>query len=232
MTVFLDTASNFHPYECDGPGRCIHCDRTVTDGHDPATCALCDDGMPAPATDEAVSETLPEVRQEQRAPVRAVGLDEFTASSEAPFVVTRDAVVWTDTGEVVRWEDPLDCTDALEAVRDYERTLRELKAELTRHLVEEAQRQGVKTLDLGDGRKVEIRGGAETVYDAEQLEAALRDAGMPEERIREVVVETVAYKVDARKAKAAASANPAYADAVEAARTVQEKPHAVSIKRR
>lgn len=41
-TLFIDTSSNFHPYECDGPGKCIHCDRGKTDTHDPATCALCD----------------------------------------------------------------------------------------------------------------------------------------------------------------------------------------------
>ena len=41
--VWLDAASNFHPYECDGPGKCVHCDRLyVTGEHDPATCALCD----------------------------------------------------------------------------------------------------------------------------------------------------------------------------------------------
>jgi hypothetical protein len=53
--VFFDTASNFHPYECDGPGKCVHCDRrvvvyTADEGtssfeHDPVTCALCDDGL-------------------------------------------------------------------------------------------------------------------------------------------------------------------------------------------
>lgn len=63
MTVFFDTSSNMHPYECDGPGRCVHCDRrivTYTFGesethltghyqHHPADCALCDpdyDGQP------------------------------------------------------------------------------------------------------------------------------------------------------------------------------------------
>jgi len=39
--VFLDGASNFHPYECNGPGWCIHCDRLVTPNHDPEHCALC-----------------------------------------------------------------------------------------------------------------------------------------------------------------------------------------------
>lgn len=42
MTVFVDTSENFHPYECDGPGKCRHCDRRVSEGHDPAACGLCD----------------------------------------------------------------------------------------------------------------------------------------------------------------------------------------------
>ena len=69
--LFLDPSSNFHPYECDGPGKCIHCDRkttyrgegwerhhaldTIEDAkwtidHDPKVCALCDpeyDGGPS-----------------------------------------------------------------------------------------------------------------------------------------------------------------------------------------
>lgn len=39
---FLDRSDNFHPYECDGIGVCVHCDRLPGKGHDPATCALCD----------------------------------------------------------------------------------------------------------------------------------------------------------------------------------------------
>lgn len=47
MTLFLDPASNFHPYECDGPGKCVHCDRVQSETHDPATCMLCQyDGAP------------------------------------------------------------------------------------------------------------------------------------------------------------------------------------------
>lgn len=46
--IFIDPSSNLHPFECDY-GKCIHCDRRLTDDHDPATCALCDDGMNAEA---------------------------------------------------------------------------------------------------------------------------------------------------------------------------------------
>lgn len=42
MSTFLCGSSSLHPYECDGPGECPHCDRRLLVGHDPATCALCD----------------------------------------------------------------------------------------------------------------------------------------------------------------------------------------------
>lgn len=50
--IYYDTSSNFHPFECDGKGKCVHCDRVTVTGsngmgdvvvtHDPATCSLCD----------------------------------------------------------------------------------------------------------------------------------------------------------------------------------------------
>jgi hypothetical protein len=40
--AYVDTAENFHPYECDGPGSCRHCDRRTDPSHNPAVCALCD----------------------------------------------------------------------------------------------------------------------------------------------------------------------------------------------
>lgn len=46
MSGFYDTASNFHPFECDGPGKCIHHDRemgvTHLPEHDEGTCRICD----------------------------------------------------------------------------------------------------------------------------------------------------------------------------------------------
>lgn len=61
MSGFYDTSSNFHPFECDVPGKCVHCDRRITyvgraEGkqtpnsvrdwqieHDPEKCALCEE---------------------------------------------------------------------------------------------------------------------------------------------------------------------------------------------
>lgn len=46
--LIFDTASNFHPYECDGKGKCPHCDLRLEPGHDPTLCALCDVTVPYP----------------------------------------------------------------------------------------------------------------------------------------------------------------------------------------
>jgi ferredoxin len=53
---FFDTSSNFHPYECDGRGSCIHCDLTVTETHQPKTCALCNDTSPSALQKMTVAE--------------------------------------------------------------------------------------------------------------------------------------------------------------------------------
>ena len=34
-------ASSMHPYQCDGPGKCPHCDRRRLKDHNPKTCFLC-----------------------------------------------------------------------------------------------------------------------------------------------------------------------------------------------
>ena len=54
------------------------------------------------------------------------------------------------------------------------------------------------------------------VYDAEAIEEGLREAGMSEERIREIVKEEVTYKVVAKEAKKAAAASEKYAAIVDA----------------
>lgn len=39
--INICTTEDFHPYECDGPGECSHCDKKKFEGHDPEKCALC-----------------------------------------------------------------------------------------------------------------------------------------------------------------------------------------------
>jgi hypothetical protein len=141
------------------------------------------------------------------------------------------SLVVPGVGEIVNLDDYRSCATALDGIRDLEQQLREVKAELQRAIAHEAERQGTKTLIIEGGRKAVLFGGRELSYDAERLELGLREAGMPEERIREIVEETVTYKVKAVEAKRAASANPEYAYVVDSCRTEIETPVRVSIRR-
>lgn len=131
-------------------------------------------------------------------------------------------------GEIVNLDDARQVAVALDGVRDLERQLRDVKSELTRALIHESKQQGTKTLHM-EGIKAVIKSGDETIYDAEEIEIGLREAGMPEDRIRLVVVETTSYKVDAVKAKQAAGANPAYAKVIDANKRTEEKSASVTL---
>ena len=133
-------------------------------------------------------------------------------------------------GELVDLDQPNQVAQALEAVREATKALDYARRILTEELVDEARRQGTKTLHLSK-LDVEITGGTRTEYDAHKLQLMLRSLGMPEHRISEVVVETVTYKVHGTRIKSVASANPDYADAINACRTVVEIPWRVSVKR-
>jgi len=131
-------------------------------------------------------------------------------------------------GQVVNLEDAGECALALDALRDLEYQLRMAKTELTRALVHASQQAGTKTLHL-PGAKATISGGSETQYDADALIPALLASGMSPERVSEIVVETVTYKVSAVEAKRAAEANPVYAEIIDAHTTTVEKAFSVSV---
>lgn len=134
-------------------------------------------------------------------------------------------------GELVSLDDENQCANALSALRDFEYQVREAKSILSAALAERGRVLGTQTLTLKDGRKATIKGSTETHYDAELIEQGLRELGMPEERIREIIVETVQYKVVAGEAKRAAAANEEYANVIEGAKTVIEKPAYITIQR-
>ena len=136
------------------------------------------------------------------------------------------------TGELVDPNDEQACARALATLRDFDQQIREAKSALTFAIVERSKILGSKTIPLDDGRVATVSSSREVVYDAEAIERAFRDLGMPEQRIREIVEETVTYKVKAVEAKRAAGANPDYDRVVkENARDVEKTPY-VSIRRR
>lgn len=144
---------------------------------------------------------------------------------------TSRELVIRHTGEVVNLADPDQCVWALESIRDLEADLRMAKTELSRAIAAEGLRQGTHTLTLSDGRKAVLSGGRQYEWDGEGLKASLLAAGMPAERVAQVVEEVVTYKVSAVEAKRAASANPAYMAAVDLNRRETETPVRVSVRR-
>ena len=139
-----------------------------------------------------------------------------------------DVVVLPATGEVVDLNDSGQVARAYREVRELEEQLKGAKAVLTEALVVASQIEGSKTLHTGGG-KVVVKGGQDVVWNAQELKRDLLAAGMPAERVRDIVVETIEYRVVSSEAKRAAAANPAYAAAVASNRTTYPKRPYVSV---
>jgi hypothetical protein len=115
---------------------------------------------------------------------------------------------------------------ALAAAREVKRRADEAIRFLTGFVVEESRRQGTKTLRT-DAGKLEVSGGPKTVYDPADLAQALRDAGVPEERVDAAVRQEFTYKVDHAVLRQLVAANPAYAAAIKSVARTEEKPFQV-----
>lgn len=134
------------------------------------------------------------------------------------------------TGEVISKDDPAACAKALDEVRDLEWKLKDLKRWLTSALVEEARRQGTKTLHL-EGVTAVVSFDAETTeWDVTEL-VKLLDMGLPESRYAKLVREEISYKVDANVAKQIAGANAEYALVIERAKRKVPRSDSATIKR-
>lgn len=161
------------------------------------------------------------------------GLEEVEpVSVEVERIERREEIVLPHSGQLIDPHDARQCIFALDELRSMERHIAEAKRTLSEAIAAECRRQGTKSISVQGGRRAEIRGGEEKVYDAEGLERDLRALGMPEERLREIVTETVTHSVVAKEAKRAAGANEEYARAVERNTTKIERPLSVTIRRR
>jgi hypothetical protein len=135
------------------------------------------------------------------------------------------------TGEIVDLADPASCAVALSRVNELLSFLQEVKGSITESFVEQTRMLGKNDIPLGDGTCVKVTHNYDLAWDHHALEDALRAAGMPEERIAEIVVEEVSYKVKALEANKAAKTNPEYAAAIEASRTKVERRPTISLPR-
>jgi hypothetical protein len=129
----------------------------------------------------------------------------------------------------------VDCSQAdLAAV--YVENLRQTKAvidkaikEASDHLLARMRADGTSKLDLAHvtaTRKVTRK----YHTDVDELEAELREAGLSEERLGELIVETVERKVAANVVKSLANNNPAYGAIIEKHRRVVSETESVETK--
>jgi hypothetical protein len=141
------------------------------------------------------------------------------------------AIVDVSTGELIDPSDIAAVAACLKRLREFELVivLGEFAA-CEEALIEEMTRLGRKTLRVG-GLEARQSGGSETVWDAQKLERGLRKAGLPEERLNELVKMEVTYKVDGAVARQLAGANPKYERVIKRSKSKVEKKVYVSVKR-
>ena len=146
-------------------------------------------------------------------------------------VAKRDLPIDQRLGEL-DLDNVVECAVLLDDIRTLEAQLAAAKARVTAAIVARATVDGETSYDLPGRMRATITSGKRSSVAADVLEAKLREAGMPESRIGEIVQQEVSYKVDLRAAKKAGTANPAYAQALADATTVHESQPSVTIRRR
>jgi hypothetical protein len=139
------------------------------------------------------------------------------------------ALVLAHTGEVVDLGDERQIAKAYKEVKALQYALNEGLRRLRSAMGERSSVLLTKTIYVDGVGKVQVKNTTETVWDADGLMEALREAEVPEEIIGEIVTETITYKVDAARAKQAASANPKIGEIIEAHKRIVPKIPDISI---
>ena len=154
-------------------------------------------------------------------------------------LVTTQSLIETDpvftirlTGQIIDLREPAEVANALSDVREAKRQLDAIRQLLEDVLRLESSRQGTKTLHLEDGLTAVVSGGNRPEYDLPVLADMLRDAGLPEDRLEQLIVATISYRLDQSVARQLRSANPAYAAALDACRRDVPAPWRVNIERK
>jgi hypothetical protein len=132
------------------------------------------------------------------------------------------------TGELVSPDDPPAIARAVAEVAELQRRLYEFRTDLTALLVEEAKLQGTKTLHL-PGTTVTLSGGTKTKWDVDKLRE-LELAGLPAERLNELLRPAVTYSPSGTIARQLVGANPDYRRIIEEARSEEPAPWRATVK--
>lgn len=158
----------------------------------------------------------------------ATGDGSLVAGLEAEPIELARVLVVPGIGEVVRLDNAPAVARALAAVKTLLGQAATAKRDLEDALAWHSTRAGTKTLRYGTVEAV-VKSNNETEWDIERLRDELRAAGLPEERLGELIRETVEYKVNAAVARQVAGANPEYARIIEGCKTVLEKRPSVTV---
>ena len=133
-----------------------------------------------------------------------------------------DALVIPGTGEIVEPDDPAAVARALDGLGALQRQLGDVRRHLIELLVEEAQRQGTKTLHV-QGGKVTLTGGTRTRWDLDKLNE-LEQAGLPAERLNAFLRPKVTWSPDGNVARQLRGANEEYRRIIDEARITEPAP--------
>lgn len=134
------------------------------------------------------------------------------------------------TGEVIPLSTPEECAAAITKLDQIFEALKLAKREIAEATRELSETHMTKTMELGDGRKLVLRGGQETEYDADEIRADLIDAGIEEKLVDEIVLmQPVSYRLDVRRARRAADANATVAGILRDHSRTIPKPFYASI---
>ncbi len=133
-----------------------------------------------------------------------------------------------ETGELLE-PTTANAVTVIQAARTMRSRLHDVVAQATAWLADESARQGTKTLHAGSSSVV-LSGGRTDEYDPLELMNYLRNAGLPEQRVDDAVTTIIDYRVNRSVLRQLAAANPEYADAIEQAKRVVEKPIRATIK--
>lgn len=121
------------------------------------------------------------------------------------------------TGELVPYGDVPALAEAVRVVKERRDHLNDVIAAFNHAIIQESTRQGTRTLNIGR-TTVKVSADHETEWDIELLQEGLLAAGIPQERLEELVVAKVEYKVNGTVARQLSGANPEYKTAIEAAK--------------
>jgi hypothetical protein len=121
------------------------------------------------------------------------------------------------TGELVPTGDMKAVADTLVQLREHQNKVRDAITAFSEAAIAESVRVGSRTLNASGGIRIEVTAATEVEWDIPHL-SKLRDHGLPEERLNELVKTNITFKVDGAVARQLAGSNPNYARVIEEAK--------------